>query len=270
MNQSVKTIPAPSMPMTRRARRAAERVSPWRSAAARARHAGAALRDRVVKGALQACTGALVLMLLVVAGLPLSGPPPAVACPTPGAPTALQQLKVDAGVDSGQIARDSFSVTSYAEMLRLRYSLLRYRTDWTGPIRWPFPTPVPISDGFGQRPVRCAGCSTFHTAVDFDAGAGVPIYAIADGVVREHVDGSGSWGNYVIIEHQINGQTVLSSYAHMQRGSSPLVAGATVRVGDFVGLVGATGQVTGAHLHFELDVDGETVDPFAWLSQNAG
>lgn len=211
-------------------------------------------------------------MLLLISVLPTRGPQAAVARPATTTSTETQQLKVGSEALSGPVSRDGYSVTSYAEMLRLRYSRpsLSYSTSWTGPIRWPFPIAVPISDGFGQRPVRCPGCSTYHTALDFDPGAGAPIYAVADGVVREHVDGRGGWGNYVIIEHQIDGQTVLSSYAHMQRGSSPLVAGETVRVGDFVGLVGATGLVTGAHLHFELDVDGQKVDPFAWLSQNAG
>lgn len=182
---------------------------------------------------------------------------------------ATQALVVepsDAGVPS---ARDAYEVTTKAELLRQRYTLT-YSTTWTGAIRWPFPTTVPITDGFGSRAAPCAGCSTYHTALDFAPGAGEPIYAIADGVVREHVDGNGSWGNYVIIEHQIDGQTVVSSYAHMQRGSSPLQAGDTISVGDYIGLVGATGQVTGNHLHLEIDVNGVSVDPFAWLTENAG
>lgn len=273
MNQQAQpyNVSAPVTPMTRRELRAAERRRP-RAAISRGIRARADLRERVMKAVLSMATGALVLMFFLASALPAPNPQAAVAKPVTGRSTEVQQLEVSAESPSEPLARDDFSVTSYAEMLRQRYSRsgLSYSTSWTGPIRWPFPTPVPITDGFGQRPVRCSGCSTFHTALDFDAGSGAPIYAIADGIVREHVDGSGSWGNYVIIEHQINGQTVLSSYAHMQRGSSPLVAGETVSVGDFVGLVGATGQVTGAHLHFELDVEGLKVDPFAWLSQNAG
>lgn len=274
MNQPTNSRPIPSSPspMTRRELRATERNSPVRTAISRARATGATLRQRVLRAALPTCASAILLMFVLVSALPPRGLQAAIAVPATAPPTEVQQLEVSAAAPSEPVVRDSFSVTSYAEMLRLRYSRLSlsYSTNWTGPIRWPFPTAVPITDGFGQRPVRCPGCSTYHTALDFDAGAGAPIYAIADGVVREHVDGWGSWGNYVIIEHQIDGQTVLSSYAHMQRGSSPLVAGETVRVGDFIGLVGATGQVTGAHLHFELDVDGQKVDPFAWLSQNAG
>jgi murein DD-endopeptidase MepM/ murein hydrolase activator NlpD len=190
------------------------------------------------------------------------------ATATEATPQTLSSSSLGAQPDP-PLSRDGYGVTTRAELLRQQYTL-SYTTNWAGPIRWPFPVPVRISDGFGYRPAPCNGCSTYHTAVDFDPGAGQPIYAIADGVVREHDDGYGSWGNYVVLEHQINGQTVLTSYAHMQRGSSPLVPGATVKVGDFIGLVGGTGQVTGAHLHLEIDVDGQKVDPYTWLKANAG
>jgi murein DD-endopeptidase MepM/ murein hydrolase activator NlpD len=55
----------------------------------------------------------------------------------------------------------------------------------------------------------------------------------------------------------------------MIAGSSPLVVGQTVKVGDLVGLVGSTGASTGAHLHLEIHLDGVFVDPFAWLQANA-
>ncbi len=77
------------------------------------------------------------------------------------------------------------------------------------------------------------------------------------------------FGNHVIITSNINGQVVEHLYAHMQMSSSPLQIGAEVKVGDFVGLVGQTGVATGNHLHFEIKVDGQYVDPFAWLTANA-
>jgi len=180
-----------------------------------------------------------------------------------------QSLRLRADTAEAVEARDAYRVTSKAEMLRQLYTRT-YTTSWTGSIRWPFPVTVPISSGFGYRPAPCRGCSTDHRAVDFAPGGGVPIYAIASGTVKEHVDGNGSWGNYVILEHRIDGQTITSSYAHMQHGSSPLVPGDGIEVGEFIGLVGATGQATGKHLHLELKVDGVKVDPFVWLSTNAG
>lgn len=168
--------------------------------------------------------------------------------------------------------RDAWTVTSWAEMLRLRYGNRSFDyTVGTGPIRWPFPYAVPISSGFGDRAAPCRGCSTSHSGVDFNPGYGAAIFAIADGVVVDVSGGGTSWGTYVIIEHQIDGQTVFSGYAHMVSGSTPLVVGQEIRVGDFVGLVGASGQATGAHLHFTIAI-GERmhyVDPYTYLKTYA-
>ena len=166
-------------------------------------------------------------------------------------------------------ARDDFTVTSWAEMLRLKYGTRDYNyTVGQGSIRWPFPYAVPISSGFGERAAPCRGCSTIHMGLDLNPGSGAPIYSIADGVVSL-VAASGGYGTHVYITHTINGQNVKSLYAHMQSGSTPLSVGQEIKVGDFVGLVGSTGQVTGAHLHFEILIDDVQVDPFAWLKANA-
>jgi murein DD-endopeptidase MepM/ murein hydrolase activator NlpD len=189
----------------------------------------------------------------------------------PSVPIEGQEVDIantDASALSAQ--RDNFEVKSWAQVLRDKYSRgnFAYSVFWTGPVRWPFPYEVPITDGFGARPAPCGGCSTFHYAIDLVPGAGTPIYSIADGVVIDHVDGFGSWGNYVRIQHTIDGRQVISSYAHMQTGSSPLAIGDRIAVGDFVGLVGATGQVTAPHLHLEIEDNGVRVDPFIWLTQN--
>jgi hypothetical protein len=189
-----------------------------------------------------------------------------------------ESLAMDAqsvAVDSSLVSfaeRDAWSVTSWAEMLRLQYGTRTFDyTVGTGPIRWPFPYAVPISSGFGNRAAPCRGCSTSHTGVDFAPGAGAAIFAVADGVVLEHMESGTSWGNYVVIQHKIDGQTVYSGYAHMQSASSPLAVGDEIKVGDFVGLVGATGQVSGAHLHFTISVDERMayIDPYAWLKAHA-
>ena len=182
-----------------------------------------------------------------------------------------QSLEVDPTLVSFS-ERDAWTVTSWAEMLRQKYGNRTW--DYTignGPVRWPFPYQVPISSGFGDRAAPCRGCSTVHSGVDFTPGGGAAIFAIADGVVVEHAEGGNSWGNYVVIQHQIDGETVFSGYAHMQGASSPLVVGEEIKVGDFVGLVGSTGQATGAHLHFTISI-GERmsyVDPFTYLKLKA-
>ncbi len=173
--------------------------------------------------------------------------------------------------DIKTINRESWSVTSYAEVLRSRYGgrSFNYTVNNSGAIRWPFPTAVPISSGFGNRIAPCRYCSSYHRGVDFVPGRGAPPYAMANGVVTQS-EFSGGYGQHVYIEHQINGQSVLTVYAHLQRDSSPLRVGDQVSAGDFVGLVGNTGISTGPHLHFEVRIDGVYVDPFAFLTANAG
>jgi murein DD-endopeptidase MepM/ murein hydrolase activator NlpD len=177
-----------------------------------------------------------------------------------------------AGSQSAQVGiqRQSWSVTSFADVLKARYGSrsFSYSTTGTGSIRWPFPTAVPISSGYGDRVAPCRYCSSDHRGVDFVPGNGAPIFAIADGVVTAAEFGGG-YGQYVYLEHDINGRSVLTVYAHMQRGSSPLRVGDEVEVGDFIGLVGNTGISTGPHLHFEVRIEGEYVNPFAWLKENA-
>ncbi len=186
--------------------------------------------------------------------------------------TEGQVVEVEASGDLTAVvaSRDEWSVTSYAEMLRLKYGNrdFSYSTSGSGAVRWPFPAAVPISSGFGERVAPCRSCSSYHQGLDFNPGAGTPIFAIADGVVikAEH---SGGFGNHAIIEHTVNGQRVTSTYAHMTRDSSPLVVGQQILVGDFVGTVGSTGVSTGAHLHFEIRIDDIAIDPFAWLQANA-
>jgi murein DD-endopeptidase MepM/ murein hydrolase activator NlpD len=181
-----------------------------------------------------------------------------------------QSVIVSADAAAPAAPRDAFTVMSYAEQLRLKYGNRSYSFKaTTGAVRWPFPYAVPITDGWGERVSPCRGCSTFHQALDFTPGAGAPIYAIADGVVSHAEVTDGGLGNFVTIDHLINGVRIGSTYAHMQWGSSPLTVGSVVKVGDFVGLVGETGSAVGAHLHFELTVEGTKVDPFAWLTANA-
>jgi len=181
-----------------------------------------------------------------------------------------QTLNVSTEAVEAVSARDSFTVTSYAELLRQKYGNVSYNyTVTSGAVRWPFPYTVPISSGFGDRVAPCRSCSSQHMGLDFTPGSGSPIYAIADGVVSHSEISRWGYGNWVTIDHVINGQNVQTLYAHMQMNSSPLLVGDQIAVGDFIGLVGSTGASTGAHLHFEVRLDGVQVDPFAWLKSNA-
>jgi murein DD-endopeptidase MepM/ murein hydrolase activator NlpD len=132
-------------------------------------------------------------------------------------------------------------------------------------IQWPFPVGVPISYGYGMR------SGTLHEGADFTPGEGSPIQAIADGVVRESTDSGGAYGVSIIIDHVIDGQLVSSHYAHMQYDSRQVQVGDHVTVGTFIGRTGNTGRSYGAHLHFEILMNGTTtIDPIPWLREHAG
>lgn len=125
------------------------------------------------------------------------------------------------------------------------------------PVQWPFTQGVPIRTWFKAS----------HLGLDMNPGAGTPVQAIADGVVVETGNPSGTYGVYAVIEHNINGQKVTSLYGHMQEGSLAVNVGDTVTVAQLVGQVGSSGRSTGAHLHLSIRVGEEPVDPYAWLKQ---
>lgn len=105
-------------------------------------------------------------------------------------------------------------------------------------------------DGFGPRGAR------FHTGLDFIAPGRAPVAAAAAGrVVFAKLD-AGSWGNFVVLGH---GSAVHTLYGHLSRIDVRL--GQRIAAGGRVGLVGATGNATGPHLHFEVRLRGAAVDP---------
>jgi murein DD-endopeptidase MepM/ murein hydrolase activator NlpD len=120
-----------------------------------------------------------------------------------------------------------------------------------------------IGTAFGEY----GSWSRYHTGIDFRAGYGTPIRAVKSGVVL-YAGNSGDWaGNHVAIKHG-DGMTTMSS--HMS--SVAVRAGQTVRTGQIIGYVGATGRAFGAHLHFELYPAGvkygdvyKAIDPQPWL-----
>jgi murein DD-endopeptidase MepM/ murein hydrolase activator NlpD len=119
-------------------------------------------------------------------------------------------------------------------------------------LAWPLRT-VP-GDRFGPRG---AG---FHPGIDLPAPSGTPMHAAAVGRVALARSTTGGYGNLVVVR---NADGVETFYAHLSR---ILVApGQAVTVGSLLGLVGATGEATGPHLHFEVRVRGAAVDPLPAL-----
>ncbi|WP_011582306.1 MULTISPECIES: M23 family metallopeptidase [Chelativorans] len=120
--------------------------------------------------------------------------------------------------------------------------------------------PVPngrFTSGFGMRRHPILGYSRLHTGVDWAAPRGTPIISSGDGVV-ESAGWSSGYGRQTVIRHANGYET---SYNHQSAIAKGIVPGAKVRQGQVIGYVGATGQATGNHLHYELMVNGRKVDP---------
>lgn len=96
-----------------------------------------------------------------------------------------------------------------------------------------------------------------HEGVDLVAPAGTPVVAAADGLVVGAAP-NGRYGNWIRLEH---GGKLASVYGHLSAFATGLQPGMMVSRGDVIGYVGSTGRSTGAHLHFELQVDGKPVNP---------
>ena len=130
-------------------------------------------------------------------------------------------------------------------------------TTVTGSLMWPVPSSNLVTSRYGWRVHPITGAERFHAGIDINGygNAGGVIYA-ADGgtVVRSRY--SDSYGNYVMINHDGNMQTL---YAHMS--GTAVSEGQTVNKGDVIGYLGETGWATGVHCHFEVYVGGSTVDP---------
>ncbi len=114
-----------------------------------------------------------------------------------------------------------------------------------------------ISSTFGMRRHPILGYSRMHRGVDFAARKGTPVRAAGDGVVVA-AGKAGAYGNYLRLQHNAKYST---AYAHLTNFARGVTKGARVRQGTVIGYVGATGRVTGPHLHYEVLVDGRQVNP---------
>lgn len=122
---------------------------------------------------------------------------------------------------------------------------------------WPL-TEHRITSNFGEREDPFSGKNAIHNGLDMGANSGTPIMAVLDGTVYAVGEGK-SYGKYIMIKHN---DTMMTVYAHC----SKIIAknGQKVKKGEKIALVGNTGRSTGSHLHFEIRLDGERIDPL-WL-----
>jgi len=181
-----------------------------------------------------------------------------------------EEEKEAAVVTSITARKDQFS----AELDRLEAESARLREQFggggtgTAPGQLLRPVNAPITSGFGPRTHPITGVVRNHNGVDFGAGHGTPIKAAASGTVVTVVTGcvqgsfscGGGFGNYVIVSHGGGLQTL---YAH--QSSVAVGTGSQVNGGQVIGSVGSTGASTGAHLHWEVWLNGSAVNPMNYL-----
>jgi len=121
------------------------------------------------------------------------------------------------------------------------------------------PTAGAVGSGFGPRMHPILGYARMHNGLDMSGSTGQPIVSANSGRIL-YAGWRGGYGNAVIIDH---GAGVTSLYAHMS--SIEATAGHSVGRGERIGAIGSTGLSTGPHLHFEIRVNGEPVDPLRYL-----
>jgi murein DD-endopeptidase MepM/ murein hydrolase activator NlpD len=133
---------------------------------------------------------------------------------------------------------------------------------WSGMFHMPVDEPVCYKSTFGNRRSYNGGpYNSFHGGTDFGVCANLNIYAAADGVVV-FTGPLTVRGNATIIDH---GWGVYSGYWHQK--VIKVNVGDHVKAGQLIGLIGATGRVTGPHLHFEMMINGIQVEPVDWLQK---
>lgn len=130
-----------------------------------------------------------------------------------------------------------------------------------GAMIWPIPGYTQVTSQYGMREHPITGAYKLHTGMDVGAPIGASFVAAANGIVSKATYNT-AYGNMVIIDH---GGGVQTLYAH---GSEIVVQlGQTVAAGDEILKVGSTGYSTGPHAHFEIRIDGQTINPVDYLVQ---
>jgi murein DD-endopeptidase MepM/ murein hydrolase activator NlpD len=117
-----------------------------------------------------------------------------------------------------------------------------------------------IASGYGYRIHPIYKIPKMHNGIDFSAPVGTPVYATGDGVVQEVIRSERGLGNQIIIDH---GKGYTSFYACMDE--TQVRAGAEVKRGDQIGTVGDSGLSVAPHLHYEVHLNGEPMNPINYF-----
>jgi murein DD-endopeptidase MepM/ murein hydrolase activator NlpD len=118
-----------------------------------------------------------------------------------------------------------------------------------------------LTSSFGTRTDPFNGAADFHPGLDISADYGQPVLATGDATV-ESAGPNGSYGNMVVLDHHFG---IVTKYGHLSRIA--VTPGQNVSRGDVVGYVGSTGRSTGAHLHYEVWMNGRLTNPMRLLAR---
>ncbi len=129
-------------------------------------------------------------------------------------------------------------------------------TAWS--LDWPVPPGTRITSGFGWRDHPVLGKPQFHGGIDLGVGEGTPVHATSAGVVRRASEDALN-GRIVIVDH---GHGVWTAYCHNSR--LLVSVGQQVRAGDVIAESGNTGRSTGPHVHYQLELAHQPIDPLAF------
>jgi len=126
------------------------------------------------------------------------------------------------------------------------------------------PVGGPVTSPFGMRVHPITGVTKLHTGTDFGAACGTPIRAARGGTVLAAEFNTAYGWRTVIVHGVVGGVLLTTTYNHQQYLG--VDQGQQVQAGEVIGQVGTTGYSTGCHLHFELIVNSDVVDPMPWIS----
>jgi murein DD-endopeptidase MepM/ murein hydrolase activator NlpD len=166
---------------------------------------------------------------------------------------ALAAAEREKAADLAQYRRLQAESRRLAELIRRQAVTRGTGRVGKGGMLWP--TPGPVTSGYGYRTHPIYNYRRLHAGIDIGAPTGQAIVAVLSGRVVS-AGPMGSYGNLVVIDH---GDGLTTAYAHQSRVA--VGAGQQVGRGAVIGYVGSTGASTGPHLHFETRVNGEPVDP---------
>ena len=166
----------------------------------------------------------------------------------------LKKMQVKTGILS---VRTQNQLNSYKELWELAQEKESIRASI--PAISPVKNPTIVS-GFGSRYHPVYKILRQHTGIDIIGKLGTPIYATADGVVEQDVEGYSGYGITVLINHGHGYQTL---YAHLTKKIAK--PGKRVKRGEIIGYMGSTGLSVGIHLHYEVIKNGVKVNPVHYL-----